>query len=264
MEICSGSGYLLADAQIIGTEPTRDRQIFMDLQKPLSDTELEQLKDFLTPWTAKGAMGLEELDGFLTAVMCSPNLIQPSKFLPVIWGTAAQDLKFQTTQDASDVHALIFRHWNAIGTVVQNGKTYTPLVDEIAEGVPDGSKWARGFLRGMRLDPAPWAELNKNEQNSGCLVPILILGHEHDPDPQLRTPPISAEIRNEIIARVAEGVSKAYTYFEGHRLAMVRELKQKDVVHRVAKKVGRNDPCPCGSGKKFKRCCDNGAMNHIN
>lgn len=24
---------------------------------------------------------------------------------------------------------------------------------------------------------------------------------------------------------------------------------------RVAAKVGRNDPCPCGSGKKHKRCC---------
>lgn len=23
------------------------------------------------------------------------------------------------------------------------------------------------------------------------------------------------------------------------------------------KKVGRNDPCPCGSGKKFKKCCEN-------
>ena len=22
------------------------------------------------------------------------------------------------------------------------------------------------------------------------------------------------------------------------------------------KKVGRNDPCPCGSGKKYKKCCD--------
>ena len=22
------------------------------------------------------------------------------------------------------------------------------------------------------------------------------------------------------------------------------------------KKVGRNDPCPCGSGKKFKKCCE--------
>ena len=24
-----------------------------------------------------------------------------------------------------------------------------------------------------------------------------------------------------------------------------------------APKVGRNDPCPCGSGKKYKRCCGN-------
>lgn len=24
---------------------------------------------------------------------------------------------------------------------------------------------------------------------------------------------------------------------------------------RIEKKVGRNDPCPCGSGKKYKKCC---------
>ncbi len=26
---------------------------------------------------------------------------------------------------------------------------------------------------------------------------------------------------------------------------------------RTEKKVGRNDPCPCGSGKKYKKCCGN-------
>jgi preprotein translocase subunit SecA len=26
-------------------------------------------------------------------------------------------------------------------------------------------------------------------------------------------------------------------------------------VRREGKKVGRNDPCPCGSGKKYKKCC---------
>ncbi|MCL4534404.1 MAG: SEC-C metal-binding domain-containing protein [Bacteroidetes bacterium] len=26
----------------------------------------------------------------------------------------------------------------------------------------------------------------------------------------------------------------------------------------AAPKVGRNDPCPCGSGKKYRRCCGNG------
>jgi preprotein translocase subunit SecA len=30
--------------------------------------------------------------------------------------------------------------------------------------------------------------------------------------------------------------------------------KQKTVV-REGEKVGRNDPCPCGSGKKYKKCC---------
>ena len=29
-------------------------------------------------------------------------------------------------------------------------------------------------------------------------------------------------------------------------------------IRRAAKKVGRNDPCPCGSGKKFKKCCGRG------
>jgi uncharacterized protein YecA (UPF0149 family) len=30
-------------------------------------------------------------------------------------------------------------------------------------------------------------------------------------------------------------------------------------VRRAAPKVGRNDPCPCGSGKKYKKCCGLGA-----
>jgi preprotein translocase subunit SecA len=32
-----------------------------------------------------------------------------------------------------------------------------------------------------------------------------------------------------------------------------RSMKSKPV--RVEQKVGRNDPCPCGSGKKYKKCC---------
>ena len=29
---------------------------------------------------------------------------------------------------------------------------------------------------------------------------------------------------------------------------------------REGPKVGRNDPCPCGSGRKFKRCCSKSAV----
>ena len=31
-----------------------------------------------------------------------------------------------------------------------------------------------------------------------------------------------------------------------------------ETFRREAPKVGRNDPCPCGSGKKFKKCCGKG------
>ena len=35
---------------------------------------------------------------------------------------------------------------------------------------------------------------------------------------------------------------------EGH------EAKKPETIRNVGQKVGRNDPCPCGSGKKYKNC----------
>ena len=35
----------------------------------------------------------------------------------------------------------------------------------------------------------------------------------------------------------------------------VERLLHPPKVARVEVKVGRNDPCPCGSGRKYKRCC---------
>ena len=40
---------------------------------------------------------------------------------------------------------------------------------------------------------------------------------------------------------------------------LYKEQKQSQTVRNEGPKVGRNDPCPCGSGKKYKRCC--GARN---
>jgi hypothetical protein len=41
---------------------------------------------------------------------------------------------------------------------------------------------------------------------------------------------------------------------EEEREAIVREYKRSRTVH-AEKKPGRNEPCPCGSGKKYKKCC---------
>lgn len=40
--------------------------------------------------------------------------------------------------------------------------------------------------------------------------------------------------------------------------ALYREQKASGTI-RKGKKIGRNDPCPCGSGKKYKKCCGRNA-----
>ncbi|PJC67711.1 MAG: YecA family protein, partial [Zetaproteobacteria bacterium CG_4_8_14_3_um_filter_59_5] len=48
--------------------------------------------------------------------------------------------------------------------------------------------------------------------------------------------------------RIAPAVRKAHAYW------LAQRAKARTVRRELAK-VGRNDPCPCGSGKKFKKCC---------
>ena len=44
-------------------------------------------------------------------------------------------------------------------------------------------------------------------------------------------------------------------FSEEQRKVFFQEQKQSGTVTRETPKVGRNDPCPCGSGKKYKHCC---------
>ena len=70
---------------------------------------------------------------------------------------------------------------------------------------------------GMRHDG--WAELVNDEEHGGCLIPMMMLYHEHDKDPEMRPKPISAEKREEVIVHMAAGLLGAYRYFRAQRQA---------------------------------------------
>ena len=42
---------------------------------------------------------------------------------------------------------------------------------------------------------------------------------------------------------------------EDRRKELYKQQKSSGTIHNENRKVGRNDPCPCGSGKKYKQCC---------
>ena len=45
-----------------------------------------------------------------------------------------------------------------------------------------------------------------------------------------------------------------YRFPSAKRIDFVKEIRQGRTI-KVDEKIGRNDPCPCGSGKKYKNCC---------
>ncbi|CDI03447.1 MAG: UPF0149 family protein [Candidatus Competibacter denitrificans] len=218
--------------------------------QPLSDHELNQLGDFLEG-IGSCAMNLEMLDGFFAALICGPDPVPPSECLPEILG---EDYAFDNLDQADEILGLILRHWNTIASALSHtlkkDDVYLPLLLEDEQGVVYGNDWADGFLQGVQLRSESWRELLTDDAVDGPLLPMLILAHEHDPDPDLRPPAIAAEDREVLLQVMVAALTMIYRRFAPHRRAAAQAA-----LPRKNPKIGRNDPCPCGSGRKYKHCC---------
>ena len=212
----------------------------------------QRLSDFLDRVGAD-AMHIETLDGFFAALISGPEPVPPREWLPEALG---EHFVFDDDAQAQDVLRLLMQHWNAVATGLRQSlaglRMYMPVLREDAHGIARGNDWATGFLRGMRLRRDHWAELLHIDDENGPLAVVMNLFYEHNPDPDLRSAPIPDDQREETHLRLAADLSLIYRYFEPHRQA---RAAQSVVQRRTGPKIGRNDPCPCGSGKKYKQCC---------
>jgi uncharacterized protein len=227
---------------------------------PLTDAEHERLGDFLKSCKGGKAMNLEKLDGFFAALIAGPETVMPSEYYPEVFGGEISDAcEFESIDEANEILGLMMRHWNDIAGTLFKDEVYVPLLLFDENGMAHGNDWARGFMRGMHMRHDGWAELMDDEEHGGCLIPMMMLYHEHDEDPEMRPEPISAEQREDAIVHIAAGLLGAYRYFKEHR--QVNAGAHRGEPRRPAPKVGRNEPCPCGSGKKYKRCCGGATVN---
>ena len=227
------------------------------------DPKLEVLGEFLDQMWDDGAMDLEELDGFFAALHCCPELVMPSEYLPEILGSEdalENEELFPDVEAAQLFFGLIMHHWNAVGDAFRSGDFFMPFLLEDDEGKAYGNNWALGFLRGADMRKELWREIVDNEDKASWFVPMLALVHEDDPDPELRTypEPMTDEQREKLLSGLSVMVTEMYQYFAPHRernAAAHRDQALFGQQEQKARKIGRNDPCYCGSGKKYKKCC---------
>ncbi len=120
--------------------------------------------------------GLEELQGFLTAVICTPEMILPSEWLPAALG----ELEYETTGQARRITTLIMRLYNDIAAALGGDGQFAPLFMTRHSGSGETKSGAnlrcRGFIRGMALREKSWRVSDDDAELIGCLLPVLALG----------------------------------------------------------------------------------------
>jgi len=230
-----------------------------NLTQQLTEEEYDEIDQVLARVKGGAISNVEALDGFLTALVICPELIKPSEYLEVIIGgeTEDHDLAFESTTEAERFFGLLMRHWNVINDTLRGGEIYMPVLIEDEAGVAHGNDWANGCIKGTHLRFLPWKRVVNSEARSGPFVPIFALAHEHDPNLSLRPykEPVSPEQREQLLAAMIAGVKQLYDGFEEERRQWAATAGEPGTFRSSAPKVGRNERCPCGSGKKFKQCC---------
>ena len=223
-------------------------------QKPLSERELNRMDRFLER-VGPSAMNIEMMDGFLAALICCPETILPGQTLPFILG---EDYVFENEKMARDIIGLIVRHWNTIADALADSlkrdEVYPPVFFEDDNGVASGNDWAHGFVQGMQLLPGYWQALINSDEHLHYLMPVMLLHHEHDPDLDVRPPAISGEMRADLLQDIAVSLTCLYRYFTVFRQEGIPAFSRPER-GCISRKTGRNAPCPCGSGRKYKHCC---------
>lgn len=81
----------------------------------LNDSDFESLASVLQSFGGKQAMNVEQLDGFLAALVCCPSLIAKAEYLPEIWGDEMINEDAFTAQPVLQQSlSLVARHKEAI------------------------------------------------------------------------------------------------------------------------------------------------------
>jgi uncharacterized protein len=219
----------------------------------MGEADLEALDLFLASDVApEHCMRISDLDGFLTGIAIGPELIVPSEWLPLVWG-GEEPVFADEEQARSVIGAIMGRYNEVLRELDTDPEAYAPIFWEGPDGEEIAADWAEGFVDAIRLRPEAWRPLLEDREALVLLMPILALcGDEEGGSPLELDAEAEAELLAEapaLIPACVAGIDGFWKERRGWPEASPGRAKGRKA------KVGRNEPCPCGSGRKHERCC---------
>ena len=230
------------------------------------ETEIDLLEEALLGFDNDEAMLIDELDGFLTGILVCPDMVVPHRWLPLVWGCEGPE-EVAPFADAKEANAFIGRvmlYYNNIAAALMNGPgSFEPLLSEdTRNGEVLWELWMAGFEKAMHLCPEGFAKLLHTDDKTAAayrrLLYLAFLGSSADAgsSPSDEDEAVIATAHTEIAGLVetlqAWRLKNGAAGFEMPEHGFGAAPRSRPA---SSAKVGRNDPCPCGSGKKYKKCC---------
>ncbi len=234
----------------------------------LSEPEIDRLEEILADLAVRSeeAPDIEQLDGFLAALACGPRQVPLADCLADLLG---EPLPFDSDAQRDEFLALATSRAQEVLAAVEapvqrldDERALSPLLtdwDAVAGQMSDeerehfgqwpklGAVWAAGFLQCVDAFEDEWllpADDEGNEFVDASLQLFEILASDES-----EMPPEAREMSPD--ERLADALWAAYDLRDFWR----ERASQRPVVQaRKSDEPGRNDPCPCGSGKKYKKC----------
>lgn len=227
----------------------------------LDDEQLDRLEALLDAPELAEAMRLDEIQGYLCAALSGPQAIDADdRLVDILGGEEALD------SEAGRAAAELIRQFaEALEAELAAGNPPILLLypkDDNEDSPSDYLPWCQAYLAGVDQAAEDWFEYFEEDDSEDAedqvnylderLFPLMVLtgeaeaaAREHGeewPEGDER-----AQIEAECEEDLPQAATDIYRFWLAKRgIATIRN---------DAAKVGRNDPCPCGSGKKFKQCC---------
>ena len=224
------------------------------------------LAEFLSrPGRPESAMTIGEVQGFFFSVAASPDVVQPSEWFPIVFGGELP--QFEDRKQAEGIMGALVSLFSVIVDDVREGGGRLPdevkVRDDVMENMdPDSplSEWSRGFIEGHLWLQEIWQPFESSLADEFMEV-LWILGFfaagsigkelmEEAADPETPLEVVVKEACDEF-ARAAS----VYAMIGVHLNGVQRERKRSRPAAKDFLRPGRNDPCSCGSLKKYKKCC---------
>jgi yecA family protein len=246
----------------IGSKPRRP-SLFPSQEKKHLAKLLKQAAD------PDSALTLEELHGFLFGLAITPETVTPGEWLPHVFGEEMASVRDE--KEASFLLDRLFSVYNRLVAEQREGTLRFPATLGKASATPYLEDWCYGLFLALTLRPQVWDiegddvgnALAKGEGAAFAAAVVTVIGlpdmlDEMDSDTGDDTPAESEKL--DFYLSMIELLPDAVATLcqQGRDYEARRRRESMHVVPRTPRsveKIGRNDPCPCGSGKKYKKCC---------